>query len=67
MSRNTPKDEKIKELVDHILGTYLAIHFAAQAFPGKLIDDVQYPKSPAISCPFYHEIITPDMVLMFRT
>ena len=61
------EDEEVKELINDILRTYLTINFADQVFPGKLVDDIQYPESPAIGCPFYHEIIAPDMVLMLRT
>jgi hypothetical protein len=42
MLRNTPKDKEIKQLLDYILRSYLAIHLDAQAFPGKLVQDGQY-------------------------
>ena len=34
-----------------------------QAFPGVFIDNIEYAKCSSFSCPGYHEIITPNMVL----
>jgi hypothetical protein len=46
---DTTKDEKIEQLISHILGTDLTIHLYAQAFPGEFIDDIKYPKSSAVA------------------
>jgi len=62
-----PEDKEIEQFVNHILGAYLAINLCSQAFPSEFIDDSKYSKSSAIGGSFYHEIIAPDMVLMFRS
>jgi hypothetical protein len=48
MLRDTSKYKEIKQLINHILGTNLAIYLDSQAFPGKFIDDIEYSKSFAI-------------------
>ncbi len=64
MLRDSPKDERVKQDVNHIPGLNLPGNQDSQAFPGVFIDDVQYLEGSTISRAIYHEIIAPDMVLI---
>jgi hypothetical protein len=63
---DSPEDEQIKQLVNHILGSDLAVYLYPQAFPGKFIKDIQYLEGPAVTGPLYHEVIAPDVVFVLR-
>ena len=64
--RDTTEDEEVKQEVDHILILNLPGYQYSQALAGIFVDDIQYLKRPAVSRVVYHEVIAPDVILVFR-
>ncbi len=67
MLRDTTKDKKVKQEINHILVFDLTGYQHRQAFPGVFINDIQYFEGPAIGRTVYHKVVAPDMVLMLRS
>ena len=55
-------NEQFPKRLKYILAFQLSGHLDRQALPGKLIDDVEYPKRPPIMGAAMHEVITPYMI-----
>ena len=66
MLRQATGDEKPKQGIDDILIINPAGYQYSKTFASIFIDDIQYFKGSAVRRAVYHEVIAPDMILIFR-
>ncbi|CTQ63541.1 hypothetical protein LA5094_06347 [Roseibium album] len=64
---DSPKNEEIYQRVNHVGGIELSLHSDRQALAGMFIQDVQGPERLSIIGSAMHEVITPDMIGIFRS
>ena len=66
VSRYTPENEQVNQMVADILRRDAAVNQNSQALSGVFIQDGEYLEGSAISRSGSHETVAPDVVFMLR-